>query len=385
MTERIRGAYLARVDLTEPHLSGVAEKIRAQVAALQEFPADVDILHPAGGAILRNGAVATSYGEGALWKRLVHYFLFHAWVGANLRGLQFLYIRYQGCSPVFLRMLGRLRRANPGLVILLELPSYPYHSESTTLRQKLLSLLDRASRGSLHRHVDRIVTFSGEQRIFGIPTIRTDNGVDVASLTLLPRPPAGDGLRLFGLANLSFWHGYDRVIAGLADYRARGGQRDIQFDIVGTGAELQRLQDQSRQAGLEDVVHFWGPRRGRELDDIVARAHVGISSIGMHRLDVDTSNLKSREFCARGLPFLIGYEDRDFGPGLPFVFRVPADDSAVDVAELAAGYDRLCQSHPDYPRVMRDYAEKGLTWQAKMQPVAMALRGLLAPRREASA
>lgn len=370
-----RGAYIVRLDLAQSHLAGVADKIRAQIAALETLPAKVDLLYPSGCGVMRNLERIANFGSGRWGKRLAYYLFFYPTVAARRDALDFIYVRYQGSSPLFHWMLWRLRRRNPGLAVFVELPTYPYETEAVTLRERFMGLTDRASRGWLARHVDRIVTFSRADRIFGVATVPTDNGVDVAALQVLT-PPAGTGLRMLGMANLSFWHGYDRVVDGLRYYYAAGGEMDISFDIVGVGTEFDSLQARVREAGLQGRVRFWGARRGSELDSIMADCHVGISSIGMHRLNVDTSNLKSREFCARGLPFAIAYDDRDFPGELPFVFHAPANDEPLDIAALAAFYDRLRSSHPDYPAQMRSYAERRLTWRAKMQPVIATLRQL---------
>jgi glycosyltransferase involved in cell wall biosynthesis len=374
-----RGAYVAKLDLAQPHLSGVAEKIRAQTAALARLPAQVDVYHLDKGKVVRNGVPVGGGGLGILGRRFAHYVLFNMALAARREPLDFLYMRYQGSSPLLLWALHRLRRRNPGMRIVVEMPSWPGHSSPSTPWEKVLAAVERFSRRRLRRYVDRILTFSRETSILGIPTIASDNGVDVGRIALASPPRPGGALRLVGLANLSFWHGYDRVIEGLANYYASGGLIDVHFDVIGTGIELSRLQAAVSKHGLEEKVHFHGAKNGAELESIIAGAHVAVSSLGMHRLDVDTSNLKSREFCARGLPFVIGYPDRDFPPVLPFVFHAPGDDSVLDVAGVMAFHANLRSSHPDYPATMRAYAESHLTWQAKMQPVVEFLRRNLEP------
>jgi glycosyltransferase involved in cell wall biosynthesis len=369
-----RGAYFAKLDLTQLHLSGVAEKIRAQVEALAELPANMDLYHLADGKVVKNGEIIRSAGSGRLAKRLAHYFLFHLAVASRREPLDFLYMRYQGCSPLLTWALGRLRKRNLRLVVIVEMPSWPYHSEATSFRDKVLSWIDRYSRQRLHSHVDRIVTFSREASILGIPTIPTDNGVDTARIAPLPTRESDGSLRLLGLANLSFWHGYDRVIEGMAQYYEGGGSRDVYFDVVGTGKELARLQGLAQNNGLNDRIKFHGSRRGAELEAIMASSDVGISSIGMHRLDVDTSNLKSREFCARGLPFVLGYADRDFPDAFPFAFHAPADDTPLDIVSVLSFFQSLQADNPDYSVQMRSYTDQRLTWRAKLQPVLEFLR-----------
>lgn len=373
----MKGAYIVRLDLTERHLLGVAKKVRAQVAALSAIAPGIDLYYPAGGAIRKNDEIVRKYGNSALWRRMTYYFLFYFFLARQPLDVDFIYIRYQRSSPLFLYMLSRLRSKNPGLVILVELPSYPYHTESTSIRDRFFGFVDRFSRPYLRLYVNRIVTFSRETEIFRNPTIRTDNGVDVDQINLLPIPQDSKTVRLIGVANLSFWHGYDRVIAGLAEYYTSERSRMVLFDIVGSGQELERLQNDVNQAGLSDYVKFHGPLHGTQLDEVIRQSHIGVSSIGMHRLNVDTSNLKSREFCARGIPFVIAYEDRDFGKDLPFVFHAPANDNPVDIESLLFFYDTLKTTYPDFPEIMRSYAENNLTWRAKMAPVITTIRELL--------
>jgi glycosyltransferase involved in cell wall biosynthesis len=168
--------------------------------------------------------------------------------------------------------------------------------------------------------------------------------------------------------------GYDRVIEGIAQYNQRGGVKPVFFDIIGSGHEKQRLMADTLRLGLSHQVRFFGSLSGNELTQAMAACHIGISSIGMHRIKVDTSNLKSREFCARGLPFVIAYADRDFQTELPFVFHAPATDEPLDIAALVRFFDELRLSRPSYPAEMRAFALERLTWQVKMAPVCEVIR-----------
>ena len=370
---KMRGAYVVKLDLTQPHLAGVADKVRAQADALEAVPADIDRYHLADGRVVCNGKPIASAGSGAIARRLAHYVLFHVVLSARREPLDFVYMRHQGSSPLLLWTLWRLRRRNPHMMVIAELPSWPYGVPGS-LRGKALALLDRLSNRGLRRQVDRILTFSRAPEIFGIATIMTDNGVDVTRLAVLPAKLATGTFRMLGLANLSFWHGYDRVIEGIARYFAEGGTADVHFDIVGTGVELPRLHELVDRHRLHDRVHFHGAHRGAGLDAIMEASDIGISSIGMHRLDVDTSNLKSREFCARGLPFVLAYGDRDFPSAFPFVFHAPADETPLDIGAVLAFTRDLRSRNPQWRTDMRTYAEERLSWTAKMWPAIEAIR-----------
>ncbi|WP_456375034.1 glycosyltransferase [Thiolapillus sp.] len=379
-TRPLKGAYIARLNLEDEHLLGVANKIRAQVDVLGEAPAEVDLYYLRGNELRMNGKLWQRWGDSTFWRRIAYYFLFYPFLSAHLTGLDFIYIRYQGCSPVFLHMLKKLKARNPGLLVLVEIPSYPYDREKTSLREYLLGAVDRLSRRWMRKHVDRIVTFSEKSFIFGVPTICTDNGVDLEQIPLVDKPGDTDRFRLIGVANLAFWHGYDRVIKGLARYYRNGGDKDVVFSIVGIGKERQNLQALALRENVADRVEFPGACYGGVLQELFKKSQMAVSCLGMHRRDTVTSDLKSREYCARGIPFVLGYADPDFLPDFPFSLRVPATDEPLDIGDVLAFYEQLLNEHPRYPMEMRQYAEKYLGWRNKMRPVMRLLTNALGQR-----
>ena len=111
------------------------------------------------------------------------------------------------------------------------------------------------------------------------------------------------------------------------------------------------------------------PRRQRLAAD------VALDSLAIHRLRLPTSSsLKAREYCARGVPFVLASADADFPPELDFVHRTSSDESALDVSALVSFYERLRRMHPDVHREMRRHAEKSLSWKTKLEPLVIPTR-----------
>ena len=369
---RMKSAYIARLNLEDEHLLGVAAKIRGQMKALSRVVGDMDLYFLRGNEIRRNGAVVKQFGTGRLGRVLAYRMFFYPWLARRLSQYDYIYIRYQGSSPMFLYLLWRLKARNPKMQIHLEIPSFPYDTEYAGLRDHTLGLVDRFFRRYLHHHVDHVVTFSRHNRIFGIPAICTDNGVSVETVPMMESLPEPGSLCFLGVANLAFWHGYDRVIRGLAAYYAQGGQREVRFLVVGGGKERERLQRLASDTGMSEKVSFLGTLHGKALDAVFARSRLGISTLGMHRVIKDTTSLKSREYCARGLPFVTDRQDPDFPVDFPFLYQAPASDEPLDIALLLAFLDDV-EAIPDFRRKMRRYAEQHLDWNTKMQPVIDAL------------
>ena len=67
------------------------------------------------------------------------------------------------------------------------------------------------------------------------------------------------------------------------------------------------------------------------------RCHFAIASLGLHRIGIDVaSTLKTREYLAKGMPFVYSGEVDVFrDEPAHFCMAVPADETPVDVAALA--------------------------------------------------
>jgi glycosyltransferase involved in cell wall biosynthesis len=370
----LSGAYVARLDLGVAHHLGVTKKMAAQNAALQAAFGPVDHFAIDGLSVTRNEQVIWQQAPGRFARQRLHALGFYPGLAPYLQDHDYIYIRYQRCTPVFLHLLKTLRRQNPRRPIFVELPTYPYTAEQISRRDKILGFADRLTQGGMKGLVDRIVTFSDREEIFGIPTIRTENGVDLGAMPLL-EPALDQGpLRLVAVANLGVRHAYDRVIAGLATYK---GARPVSFEIIGSGSVEGALREQVAALGLQEQVTFAGPLSGAALNDRMSKAHIGIAALGMHRIAASTSDLKSREYCARGLPFVIANPDRDFGPDFPFAFHAPVDDSPLDIAALVAFHTEMRTTHSGFHTMMRAHAEAHLGWESKMRPVIEKIRAMV--------
>jgi glycosyltransferase involved in cell wall biosynthesis len=217
-------------------------------------------------------------------------------------------------NPWLIRFFKKLHKA--GIHAVTEIPTYPYDQEfnKDTKWDMLLGFwIDRCFRCSLYKYMDAMVTFSDAKEIFGQKTINISNGVDFDSIPL-HQPSAishqPSALHLIGVAEVHFWHGFDRLIEGLGNYYQNGGQRQVFFHIVGGIWEgdlygergIQSLID---QYGLKDKVILHGQLFGSKLDDVFKKCQFAIGSLGRHRSGITIiKTLKNREYATRGIPFI---------------------------------------------------------------------------------
>ena len=352
--------------------NGISKKIRYQTKALRECGADVrmcyyQITDDGNRRWMVNDEVIADLGSGKMAKAKKRFFFRPICEYAQREGIELVYIRsFHNANPFTINLIKELKRQVRHVVM--EIPTYPYDQEYASTGMKLKLYIDRLFRKKLAMQLDEIVTFSAAKTIFGIPSIRISNGIDFDAVPLKQHMnDTSDELHLIGVAEVHYWHGFDRLVRGLAAYYDRGRSYKVYFHIVGelTGErERKEILPLIREHGLEPYVILHGARHGLELDELFEHADFGIGSLGRHRSGIThIKTLKNREYAARGLAFAYSETDEDFDDKA-YVMKIPADETAVDIDGIVA----FCRSLPMTGREIRD-SIGNLSWKCQMQKV----------------
>jgi glycosyltransferase involved in cell wall biosynthesis len=360
-----------------PH-SGISKKIYAQVSALRECGLDTELCHI---RIEEDGTQKrmigeheiSNFGKGTV-ASVVKWFRFAPITKYVLKNnIGFVYLRsFYNTNPQLLKMLRRLKKE--GVKCVMEIPTYPYDSETkeSSLKHRIIFFINRLYRNKLSRYLDHIITFSEYNEIHGVPTIRISNGIDFSAILLKTGDRRESGvLRLTGVAEVRYWHGFDRVIRGLADYYAvkdnvSAGVK-ISFNVVGLGSpsDMEALKILTSELSMNEYVRFLGTRSGEELDTIFNNTDFGIASLGRHRSGIThIKTLKNREYAARGIPFIYSECDEDFDT-MPYICKAPADDSAINIGKILEFMQNFTMS----PAEIRASVEGRLSWRVQMEKI----------------
>ena len=367
--------------------SGISKKIHYQVKGLRENGYDVRLCHY---TITDDGHrcrfvdndVIQDYGKGfiaALRQRMGYDCVYDYCIREKI---EFVYARcFQNANPWLIRFFKKLRQA--GIHAVTEIPTYPYDAEFVGFsRMTRLNLkVDQTFRNALYKQMDAVVTFSDAKEIFGQRTINISNGVDFDSIPLHEPLPMNHELHLIGVAEVHYWHGFDRLIAGLGEYysqqlTANSQQPNIIFHIVG-GVGPSEMYDSVHapgfhelieKYGIQDKVIFHGQLFGQALDDIFNQCQFAIGSLARHRSDItNIKTLKNREYATRGIPFIYSEQDSDFDYQ-PYVLKAPADESPINIQQIIDFLDNNQQLPTDIRKTVAN-----LSWKIQMQQVVDAV------------
>lgn len=354
--------------------NGISKKISYQVDALKACGMETHLCYmEEDGSKKRivDGTVIADYGNGFMSKirkrtefsSIIRY--------AKDNNVKFVYIRSNhNANPFTIRMVKQMKKA--GMKVVMEIPTYPYDSEYETQKMSRQIFQDRIFRKQLAKHLDAIVTFSDYDIIFGQKTIRISNGIDFDSIKLKKKfNDTSHELNMIGVAEIHRWHGFDRIIKGLADYYSKPQDVIVRFHIVGYfffDEDDKQFKKMISDNHLESYVTLYGKKHGSELDTIFDKCDFGIGSLGRHRVGIQRiKTLKNREYAARGIPFIYSETDSDFDQK-PYVLKAPADESAININVIVDFYRKQSMS----PMEIRE-SIKYLSWENQMRKVLEAV------------
>ena len=371
--------------------SGVSKKIIAQVVSLNEVGVDANLLtfgnlddlkshaeisrHIAHNPSDINCDYSTSIA-GLLRRDLC----INRTLRLLLRSLGSKDVIYSRIPPLSISTLISLRTLRNCKVVF-EFQSIE-NQEAWSKGHYVFALLDTVFGKIRRSNIDGIIGVTDEITAYqlkrsgddSIPHLTIGNGFAVQSVQIRQTPPHAGHLHLLCVANVSRWHGLDRLFRGLA---ACSETPKVTLHIAGDGAELPHLQKLAGDLGISDRVIFHGFTTGKALDALFDQCHIAVGSLGIHRIGLkEASILKAREYCARGIPFIYGVPDPDFPPDFPYILHLPADESPIDIEQVLAFAREVC-ADPDHPAKMRHYAEEHLDWSVKMKKLKDFLEALV--------
>ena len=361
-------------------VSGISKKIHYQVKGLRENGHEVHLCYydySSNGHRCRyiDGEIIKDYGTGifaGLCQR-IDYDCVYDYCRDNK--IEFVYARcFQNANPFLIRFFKRLKKL--GVKSVTEIPTYHYDQEFVgfPFLTRLGLKIDQLFRNQLSNQMNAIVTFSDAETIFGQRTIRISNGVDMDSIPLHHyNDSEDDSVHLIGVAEVHYWHGYDRLIAGLGEYyRNITNPQQVYFHIVG-GVWKSEMYDSIHAPGfselmdkynIRDKVFFHGQLFGEELDHLFNKCCFAIGSLARHRSGITfIKTLKNREYATRGVPFIYSEQDSDFDDQ-PYVIKAKPDESPIDIPQILDFVD----NHHFLPEEIRKTVEH-LSWKIQMQKV----------------
>jgi len=168
------------------------------------------------------------------------------------------------------------------------------------------------------------------------------------------------------LGSINSWHGLDRVVDSIKDYK---GNIKINLHIIGK-IDYNELKSLDPDAA---TIQYHGYKKGRALDEIMKNMNLAISTMSLFKKDMEEAcSLKTREYIARGIPFVLGYKDSDLqyvDKEEKFYLKFPNNSSPITMDHIIEFAAKMSNGnyYRTIPEYMRTYAFQHLDWSIKMK------------------
>ena len=251
--------------------------------------------------------------------------------------------------------------------IILEAHAYFPGIQFRSLKGKYVSYLLEKNGQKLKYCVDKILTEGHIDDFYGIAEVSEAKiGVETREIVAHRYIGNADELNLLSVANETTYHAYDRVIKSLAAYYNQAKTVPPVFlHLVGTVSDATKRMIE--EMALNKRVKLYGKQYGDALDNIYNQCNLGLGPFGQHRIGgKKDTGLKTKEYFAKGLPYIFSGEEPSVPQGYPYILQYPSDESLIDFSKAWEFY----LSYRDNKNVvdeMREFALSNYSWDAIME------------------
>ena len=374
--------YICYMDLGNNGTIGIIKKVKSQINLLQRNAVDeIAYIYREKGQLITN---IDGIEQGLVCRKAED---INAILLSSLNELAVfdkIYIRFNHLTIKFIKLLKRL--ASNKARIVMEIPTYPFVKEDfeelflALKRARIIvsvkvffKIIENAVLSLfLKRYISRIITYSNDNKIWGIDTIKISNGIEIREIDINSCDSSlkDSTINLVCVSSCLKWHGYDRIIEGIYRYYQEAHTEAVHLYIVGDGPEISNYKKMISKYDIENHITITGILNGNELDQLYEKADVAFDALGRHRVGVYfNSSLKGKEYAERGIPIVSGVKTEfDLDNSFRCYYRVPADDSYIDI-EKVLSFIETVKTIPTYKKAIREYAINHFSYDVAMKGV----------------
>lgn len=171
-------------------------------------------------------------------------------------------------------------------------------------------------------------------------------------------------LLFIGSPNMA-WHGVDRLINS---YKNAVNKNKFMIHIVG--------YENNYNVNNNNIKFYGFINDKNKINELFSISDLGIGTLALYKKNMnEAAPLKVRQYLAKGLPVVIGYDDVDLKIDLPFVLKVKNDNSNINFNLIERFYYETKEIRKNGDTVK--FALENLTWDKKMGQVTKFMENVI--------
>ena len=322
---------------------GISKKINMQIETLKSLGFDVyyseyledgiAICHD--GEIIEKKIYKNKKLNGFLRRFRLLYECNHFLIGKHFN---LGFIRWDPVDSLFLKVLYNLNRSCDKVIM--DFHGYFPNYSGRGLKGKYTKITTNLNGHKMASYIDYGIVELKNTEVFGIRTLPTDTSIDVDNYQ--PHRYIGNSneLNLISVSNETAYHGYDRIIRGIYEYKKNDNSRTVKLHLVGKMTE--KTKGLIDKYNLNNEVILYGYQSGNELQKIYEKCNIAVGPLAPHRVGgKQGTGIKTKEYFAVGIPYFYAGNELLVPDDYKYVLKLKANDSAIDINEIIDFYDSI--------------------------------------------
>lgn len=285
------------------------------------------------------------------------------------------YLRFHYFDRYYLKLLKSIKTKNG--INIVEAHAYPYRLKWISAMFPIY-FIDMFYTPIIRKYIDLVAAISTCKNIWKVRTVNIDNAIECEKYKIHQKSESSK-IRIISVSYEHAGHAYYKVINGLAEYYAKGGAEDIVLNLVGT--YMRSTIDLVNRLHLKDRVIFWGSLSGEQLDKVFDESDMGLGAFSYRKESESGSCIKTKEYFARGIPFINGWQEPAFDENYPYVLKCDTKEELIDFFKVVEFYKRV-SNMKNVANDMRTFANSHYNWDSQFKLVFNALDALNKTRSE---
>lgn len=349
-------------------------KTNAQLASFRQFGYETDVatISTAPKTLMVTFFSVTDNGITITDKKLFRSYraaFVYIFEKASDSGYDLIYIR-RLMSKLFYAA-SSIRRTGKCIPIIYEIPTYPLDTNETLL-YRLRDSLEMKLYSSLDNYITLTTVILRQDLKLPDNWISFHNGIDINNYSVTAIPELGSEIRFLAVANMADWHRYDRMIYAMREY---SGKYTVRLIIVAPeNKTVNNLKTLVHSHNMESMVEFAGKNDVSSIRELARDCHIGVGQLSWsYDCPPQINTIKTKEYCAMGLPFFTSCRDTSFDSDYPYAYVLKKMDDELNLEDVIGWYEKI-HENPSYKQEMYDYAKDNLQFHELVNQIQDRLK-----------
>lgn len=245
--------------------------------------------------------------------------------------------------------------------IIYELPTYPFDKTNDFL-YKIRDFLELKIFFLVEKYITQVLVVLRSNVPVKSSWIVFSNSIDISNYSLSAIPPLEHTIEILAVSNMAVWHRYDRLLQSIYKYT---GNYSIHLTMVSRDTPAyQNIKQLAHSLKLEDKIHFLSDLPLSEIANLSSTMHIGVGNLTYKESGIELiSSLKTKDYCAMGLPFFSSCKDTCFPAVFPYHYLIDNSTYEIDLNSIIHWYEQI-RLNTHYREEMYHYAEKNLQFDS---------------------